>query len=218
MKYLITYSTSKFAAASIIAAHEMQKQYPLPDDCHRVALSDAIIPGLDMETIVDPFLDGPGGFWQSRVRNMAFAAARKFDPEYLITMDSDAVFLGLCDGEPMKDFECAQVFFQCHHERITPEALAVPSRYRLSSWWIFHRRIYTQEWCRAYEGFMGYGFDDFDFLYNVAAPRGYERTPGAVRALHLWHHPKRGRNDAEFDLEFLRNKRLYEARVKALQK
>lgn len=212
MKALIAIISSENVLSSLFASLEMQKRWPIDTVHRRIIITDRKVMGLGIEMIVDPAISGPGGYAHSRARNHAIRAARDSDCDYLVMVDSDTVFLGFQPGAPIADFERLRLFFQKQGEVITDEVLRDPDRVQWGSFWIFGRAVFEQDWCESCEGFLGYGWEDYDFVFNVLEPRGYKITNSSAAAIHLWHHPKRNRNDAEFDAEFLRNKRLYENR------
>lgn len=212
MKILITYHASTEAEAGLLRSLEVQKQWPLAENITQAIICERGIMGLDIPMIVDPTLVGVGGYAHARARNHAIAAARKADVDYLVSLDSDAVFRGFPAGVVPSDLERIRMFYQKEGETITSEALADPARVSYSSFWVISRALFSQDWCEAYEGFVGYGWEDFDFVFNVMAPRGYRMVNSEASMIHLWHHPQRNRNEHEFAAEYLRNKRLYEAR------
>jgi len=212
MKALLAFITSESCRPCLNASLEMQKRFPIDPIHERLIVTDREIMGLGIPTIVDPALTGAGGYAYSRARNHCIAAARKSDCDYLVMLDSDTVFLGFKPGAPIEDFERLRIFFQKQGEVITDEALNDPERVSWGSFWVFSRKVFMQDWCQSCEGFVGYGWEDYDFVFNVLEPHGYKIVNSSAAAIHLWHHPKRNRPDAEFDAEFLRNKRVYENR------
>lgn len=214
MKILITRSTSEASIGSLRRTLEIQRTYyPLCSEITQVIVSNEKVSDVGLETVVCPDLVGPGGFWHGKVRNLAFKAALDFGADILLPLDSDAVFLGFPVGCFISDFERLKAFYQNENEKLTAVALSDIARWQFNSWWVFRRNVFSQKWCHSYEGFIGYGWDDYDFLHNIAIPNGCHIVNSQATAIHLWHHPKRHAKDAEFDLEFLRNKRLYESRA-----
>lgn len=212
MKALLIFITSESCLPCLRASLKMQERWPIQAPHERLIITDREIMGLDIRTIVDPALTGSGGYAYSRARNIAIAEARKSDADYLVMLDSDTVFMGFEPGAPIVDFERLKLFFQKEGEIITDEALKDPERVAWGSFWIFSRKVFMEPWCESCEGFVGYGWEDYDFVFNVLEPHGYKITNSSASAIHLWHHPMRNRNTEEFNAEFLRNKRVYENR------
>ena len=210
-KILITYSCSLSVGPSLLAALEMQKQFPLAENIQQLVFSDLEIPGVNIPMILDARLMRPDGYAHGLARNLNIAAARARDVDYLVMLEADSVFLGFKGGAPASDYETLLIFFQDHPgEAFTHSGFLEEKRWRLASWMVLGRKLFMEPWCSSDERFVGWGWEDFDFVQNVMAPRGFHLRPSSGSAIHLWHpwrcEPER------------RNEKLFNAKLAGLNK
>lgn len=155
-----------------------------------------------------PKLRVDGHFCQNAGRNavLDFASAGDFDG--LVILDAEFMLT-----EPPRlaldnRFSCCRMYWSteeeiksCHFE------LGNALRWTSSSAFILNRPEFLHN--RFFEDYIGYGYDDVDFHYNVLLPSGVELDHGTTRAVHYWHSTRS--RDAQQESK---NRTLYEQRKK----
>jgi hypothetical protein len=140
-----------------------------------------------------------GEFCLSAYRNAALQYADSNGYDYLVIGDADSIFIESTFLPPATGFAPTLI---CHLQPYeNPHDLRQAKAFIVASWWILARSMFHLRWC---EEFTGYGWQDNDFVTNVAAPAGFEYSNISLLAYHMFHPitvdpTEFGRNHALFE-------------------
>lgn len=145
-------------------------------------------------------------------RNAAFKVAEEGGYEWHFDGDADRVVLD-CPKEfpePGLGYVSMHHFLKDETEKDILEKYALGKiNFRPSSFFVTHREFFTK--LRFCEEFVGYGYDDIDFVYNVCRKSKVPSRIIKAHGFHLWHEERtyEGFNNYE---GFRENGRLFEER------
>jgi len=111
------------------------------------------------------------------------------DWEWLVMMDADGIFVSM-EKPPSTGFGACHRYTQRLWEPES-ELLTHEDHWTPSSYFILSRELVEKRWCRYSHLFEGYGWDDFDFFYNVLEPNGISFGETDAKAIHVHHAPCR---------------------------
>lgn len=140
-------------------------------------------------------------------RNKTFEKATKENVDWLICLDSDAILTNRITQWPLSGYgNCKALALAETDDPYTDRFPYDKDTFIDRSWYILHKSVFSK--ARLYEGFTGYGWEDFDFVHVVLKSIGIFHTVSDSLALHLWHPV----NLELISKTYLVNQKLYEGR------
>ncbi|MDB6121944.1 MAG: hypothetical protein JWQ71_937 [Pedosphaera sp.] len=173
----------------------------------KILVTDINVEGdLGMPVILRNDLIQSGYFAMNKARNVCLQYATDKGYEWIILADADMVVLNPLLTKPVTGFSSVPQYRSKKGETSFRRPLKMP--FEASSYFILHRKVFSRiPFC---EDFLGYGYCDTDYCWNVLWFRGIAQSATNVKALHFWHKPRLP--DREHQTE--RNRHLFTERVK----
>ena len=140
------------------------------------------------------------GLCLARLSNVALDYAQQHGYDCLILLDGDFVIVNRVEAIPPVGVVMA------HKQRSDGSLFPKEPEYEPSAQFVLSRQVIKQ--VRFCEEFVGYGFEDHDFNYNVLQPRGFFQKDSGIRAVHRWHSVRHDVNPMS-----KRNRGIFERRL-----
>lgn len=121
----------------------------------------------------------PEGLCLARLSNAALDYAQERGYECLILLDGDFAIVNRVETIPPVGVLIA------HKQKQNGSLFPEEPEYEPSAQFVLRKEVIKQ--VRFCEEFVGYGFEDHDFNYNVLQPRGFFQEDSGIRAVHRWH-------------------------------
>lgn len=188
-KILLSYCVTESVRDAFVCAQIGQQR--LPSNCKQLIVSEAPLGSLNISPyfVVNPEIGSGESLNLSRQRNLAIRYAIENGFDWLVILDCDSLVLDI-KKMPSSGYGTAWVWWQEKGELLSKVSRDKTDRWTERSWFILGRDVFTQPWCRFDEGYVGYGFQDWDFHEHVVTRNGIQRTESDIRAVHLWHAPR----------------------------
>lgn len=196
-KILLGYIATRNIWPAFNAAQQFQSEYlynPVGFDKVLVTDTDEVVPTFTCVKCSNLWVNGL--FCQNAGRNsiLAFGISGGFDA--LVILDADVMLTEAPRTAFDGSFSCCHMYWSTEEE-INAGCFNLEDRLRWTSSgdFILNRKDFLHN--RFCEDYLGYGYDDADFYYNVLQPSGVKpehwttrAEHWTTRAVHYWH-PRR---------------------------
>lgn len=188
MRILIAYVTTERCEESLKQSFLSSIHFPVPDT-EIVVASNKRFGWLQHPQIIEPSIGNWREFNLSRARNLCIDYALRAGHDWVVCMDADGVFIGLTQFPPSGYGSC-RIYRTARGERLLDLQLDRPDRWGDSSWFVLSRSVFAKSFVRFDEGYVGYGFEDWDFHESVLGRNGIHASGTDAKAIHFWHPPR----------------------------
>jgi glycosyltransferase involved in cell wall biosynthesis len=208
MKPLLAYWViGEDAVRQFKATLKVQARFKAFKRYDQVLVTDVDVPGdLGMPVILRTDLIQSGYYAMNRARNVCIQYALDKGYEWLVLADADMVVINPLLKKPATGFSSIPQYRAKKGETSFRQSVKLP--FEASSYFVLHRSVFSRlPFC---EDFLGYGYCDTDYCWNLLWFQGIEQSPNDVKAIHLWHKPRLPDRGYQTD----RNRHLFTDRVK----
>jgi hypothetical protein len=218
MKCLYATISSKEAAFRLHRAADIQKRFnEALQGWDKVLVTDSVNPADPPEgysILKVPLFKGDKLHFPT-YRNVTMQYASENGYDWLIQSTADLVILHGPSSFPPNSFTSVMTYLASPGEDIghviARWKAGSPMAFGGSTYFLMGRGIFTKY--RFHGGYLGYGYEDADFMSNILWPEGIERldgTPFGARAIHI-HEPANQWVRIGEDLQA--NQALFESRL-----
>jgi len=189
MKPLICYALTESVLPRFYKAQEIQKKFPAFDQYDKLVITDFTSKVDTAWPILrEDIFTADGIFSLGHAYNVAFWYAAENGYECVLTGDSDRIILNVSEKLPTQGLSCVDVYHATAKDTVDDMLKNIDTlKYTPSSFFVIPRSVFMK--CHFCEEFVGYAWDDIDYVYNVCPSHGITQPKEfpKLRGLHLYH-------------------------------